>query len=158
LSNNNITGEIPSQLQNIAALYECNVWFGNNLTCDPNYPVIVTHCMGTSSEYDYRGDAPNCGPGVTSSSSTVIPSSTHLVSYTVDWFTKFPNARTIRVQYQPKNGKGTGWTSYGVDGTKIEATLTGLLPNTVYQYRLVVIPFTGSSFTTSTLDFTTLSS
>jgi len=83
LSNNNLTGEIPFQLQNLASLSQCNVWFGNHLTCDPSYPTGVTRCMGTTGVYDYSGltDSPRCPPVTSSSSlSTTSPSSTVAVS------------------------------------------------------------------------------
>jgi len=75
LSNNQLTGLIPLQLQNSAILFFCNVWFGNELTCVPTYPSGVTRCMGIQSYNDYNGDSPTC-PTTPSASSTSGTSST----------------------------------------------------------------------------------
>jgi len=167
LSRNHLTGEIPFQIQSIPGLSgSCNVWFGNNLTCDPSYPNPgVTRCMGTANYNDYSGatDAPVCPPLPTSSgssSSTISSSvvhSTSSVSSTVTWPTRFPDAKIVRVQYRLQ-GSNANWGAVTVDGTKVSATIPGLLPNTVYEYRLAVINLDGSETVGPTLTFTTPSS
>jgi len=176
LSDNKLTGEIPSQIQNLP-LTSCNVWFGNELTCDPNYPSGITRCMGTQSEYDYGGDAPTCPPltgtSSTSSTSSTIPStsstsstipstsstsssspasSTHVVSYTITWI-KFTNPTLVRLQYQSLSSKG-GWIAITVGNTQTTYTFTGLPPSTKYEYRLVVKTKTATT-TSATYTFTT---
>jgi len=146
------------------------VWFGNNLICDPSYPAGIRRCMGTASVNDLNGltDGPSCStstspvssstvtPSSTSSvSSTVTPSSTSAVSSTVTppstsvvsfsvTFSKFPNAQIVRVQYKVQNAKGQNWSATTVDGTKTTAAITGLLPNTIYEYRFIVINLDGT--------------
>jgi len=168
LSNNKLTGEIPFQLQNLGSLIQCNVWFGNDLTCDPTYPPGVTRCMGTASYYDNNGDydAPNCtislSTSTSSRSSTISTtrstsssspaSSTHVVSYTITW-SKFANPNLVRIQYQSQTSKG-GWLSKNVGNTQTTYTFTGLLPSTKYEYRLVVKTKTVTT-TSATYTFTT---
>jgi len=160
LANNLFTGEIPSQIANLPGITgHCNVWFGNNLTCDPSYPPGITRCMGIGGHYDYAGDAPICPPlpttSSTSSSTSSIPSttssasssssstsssvvhSTSPVSFSVTWPTRFPNAKIVRVQYRLQ-GSNANWGAVTVDGTKLAATIPGLIPNKVYEYRLAV--------------------
>jgi len=188
LSNNKLSGEIPFQLQNLGSLSRCNVWFGNDLICDPTYPPGVTRCMGTQSYLDNNGeeDAPNCTIPSTSStipstsSGSSIPSSSNtsssstnsttidcgkriissgtVVSFTVTWNPRFANARTIRVQFRVQTSKPGNWECVGVDGTKVSATIAGLKPNTVYEYRFVVIDFDKSTTVTAVSMFTTPSS
>jgi len=139
LSNNNLTGEIPSQFSNLF-LEVCNVWFGNNLICDPSYSIGVTRCMGIQGYYDSQGDAPNCS--VTTSPKSRCRGSSHtgnLVSFTVNYH-KFHNARAVRVQFRVKNSKKMGihWACLGVDGFVVNATIPRLLPSTEYEYRFIV--------------------
>jgi len=164
LSNNKLSGEIPFQLQNIpSSLSQCNVWFGNDLTCDPTYPPGVTRCMGTQGYDDFSGDAPTCPSLSTSSTSSTISttrstsssspaSSTHVVSYTITW-SKFANPTLVRLQYQSESSKG-GWLSVDVGNTQTTYTFTGLLPSTKYEYRLVVKTKTVTT-TSATYTFTT---
>jgi len=126
LSDNQLTGEIPSEIGDITDGLVCNVWFGNSLTCDPNYSTAIKNCMGTAGYRDYDGlhDGPDC-------TSVFVT------------FSKFPNARIVRVQYRVMDSKG-GWESVTVDGTKTSAQIHHALPNTTYQYRLIVIDLDGS--------------
>jgi len=77
----------------------------------------------------------------TTSSNPIISSSITTGSSSTSFrvvFNQFPNAKLVRVQYRAKNTKGK-WKSISVDGSKTSATITGLLPNTDYIYRLVAI-------------------
>jgi len=125
MGENDLSGEIPPEIANLPFGIFCNLWFGNNLFCDPSYPPGITRCLGTTGLYDYNGatDGPHCPP-------IIVP-------YTVT-FNKFPGAQIVRVQYRIKEAKEPNWSSTTVDGTKTSALITGLLANTVYEYRLVV--------------------
>jgi len=118
------------------------MWFGNNLICDPNYTPGVQRCMGTQNEYDYGGfyyygtgyyaDSPTCG----SSTNPTSPSTGSSVTKSLT-FGPFVNATIIRVQYKVANAKG-GWKSISITGSQVGTNIAGLLPNTLYEYRLGV--------------------